>query len=478
LATEGGGNLKRDLGLLEATTIIMGSMIGSGIFLAPALIAAIVVEKDLGAGSFVLIWAIGGVLTLCGALSYGELAAAFPKAGGQYVFLKEAFSPFPAFLYGWTVFLVIQTGFIAAVAVAFANYLGVFVPWISQSNAILQSGGFSFSSAQLVALALIGFLTWINTRGVKQGARVQNAFTIAKVLALAGLILAGILTSKGSWSNFQPWVPPVVTTGVLAAFAVAMSKALFAYDAWNTVTFVAEETRDPVRTLPRALLLGTLGTALIYTLANVAYLHVLPVAEGAAVPDQRIAAEVARILFGPIGVSLIAVAIMISSFGCDNGLILAGPRLYYAMARDGLFFSGAARLDARRGTPVRSLWYQALWSMILVLTGSLGSRGAQLYSDLLTFTSFASLLFNAVTVWGLFLLRRKQPDLARPYRAPAYPWIPAVYLGVALFFLVFIAIGDPRNSGLGFAIVLTGVPVYFYLRARDVSRVRSSPQAG
>lgn len=461
--------LKKDLGLLDATTIIMGSMIGSGIFLAPALIAAIVVQDGLGSGSFVIIWAIGGLLTLCGALSYGELAAAFPKAGGQYVFLKEAFSPFPAFVYGWTVFLAIQTGFIAAVAVAFANYLGVFIPWIGQSTTLVEAGVFSFTSAQLVAILLIAFLTWVNTRGVKEGALVQNVFTIAKVAALGGLILVGTLTSKGSWSNFEPWLPAAVSGGVLAAFAVGMSKALFAYDAWNTVTFVAEETRDPVKTLPRALLLGTLGVTVIYTLANVAYLHVLPVEQAAAVPDQRIAAEVSRILFGPIGVSLIAIAILISSFGCDNGLILAGPRLYYAMARDRLFFAGAARLDPARGTPVRSLWYQALWSVALVFSGS--------YSDLLTYTAFASLLFNALTVVGLFVLRRTQPEIARPYRVPAYPWIPGLYLVVAVFFLIYIAIGDPRNSGLGIAVMMTGVPVYFYLQWRERQRVGAAPAA-
>jgi APA family basic amino acid/polyamine antiporter len=456
--------LKRDLGLLEATTIIMGSMIGSGIFLAPALIAAIIISDELGPGTFVLIWAIGGVLTLCGALSYGELAAAFPRTGGQYVFLKEAFSPFLAFLYGWTIFLVVQTGLIAAVAVAFANYLGVFFPWVSQKNSLVAAGGFSFSSAQLVAVGLVLFLTWINTRGVKEGAWVQNVLTIAKVGALIALILAGIFTSKGNWSNFTPWLPSAISGGVLAAFAVGMSKALFAYDAWNTVTFVAEETRDPVKTLPKALLMGTLGVTILYTLANVAYLHVLPVDAAAAVPDQRIAAEVARILLGPIGVSLIAAAILISSFGCDNGLVLAGPRLYYAMARDGVFLKGAANLDPERGTPVRSLWYQALWSILLLLTGSLGSQGAQLYSDLLTFTSFASLLFNALTVAGLFVLRSRQPNLDRPYRVPAYPFIPALYLAVAAFFLVFIAVGDPRNAGLGSVVILMGVPVYFFLK--------------
>jgi APA family basic amino acid/polyamine antiporter len=458
--------LKRDLGLLEATTIIMGSMIGSGIFLAPALIAAIIVSDDLGPGSFVLIWVIGGLLTLCGALSYGELAAAFPHAGGQYVFLKQAFSPFPAFLYGWTIFLVVQTGLIAAVAVAFANYLGVFLPWVSQGNRLVGAGGFSFSSAQLVAILLVVFLTWINTRGVKEGAWVQNVLTLAKVGALIALILAGIFTSKGSWSNFQPWLPSAISGGVLAAFAVGMSKALFALDAWNTVTFVAEETRDPVKTIPKALFLGTLGVVILYALANVAYLHVLPVDAAAAVPDQRIAAEVARILLGPIGVSLIAAAILISTFGCDNGLILAGPRLYYAMARDGLFLKSAASIDPERGTPVRSLWYQALWTILLLLTGSLGSRGLKLYSDLLTFTSFASLLFNALTVAGLFVLRYRQPNLERPYRVPAYPFIPALYLAVASFFLVFIAVGDPRNAGLGTVVMLMGVPVYFFLRRR------------
>ena len=458
--------LKRDLGLLDATTIIMGTMIGSGIFLAPALIAAIIVAENLGPGSFILIWVIGGILTLCGALSYSELAAAFPRAGGQYVFLKEAFSPFPAFLYGWTIFLVVQTGLIAAVAVAFANYLGVFLPWVSQSNRLVAAGNFSFSSAQLVAIALVVFLTWINTRGVKEGAWVQNVLTIAKVGALAALILAGVFTSKGSWSNFQPWLPSAISGGVLAAFAVGMSKALFALDAWNTVTFVAEETRDPVKTLPKALFMGTLGVTILYTLANVAYLHILPVDAAAAVPDQRIAAEVARILLGPIGVSLIAAAILISTFGCDNGLVLAGPRLYYALARDGLFLKGAANIDPERGTPVQSLWYQALWTIVLVLTGSLGTRGAQLYSDLLTFTSFASLLFNALTVLGLFVLRYRQPTLERPYRVPAYPIIPALYLAVAAFFLVFIAVGDPRNAGLGTVVMLMGVPVYFFLKRR------------
>lgn len=469
--------LKRDLGLLDATTIIMGSMIGSGIFLAPALIAGIVVESGLGAGNFALIWAIGGLLTLCGALSYGELAASFPRAGGQYVFLVEAFSPFWGFLYGWTVFLVIQTGLIAAVAIAFANYLGVFVPAIGQGQLLIEAGAFRFSTAQAVATGLIVFLTWINTRGVREGALVQNLFTLGKTLALGGLILFGLLSSEGSWSHFTPLMPETVNGAVLAAFAVAMSKALFAYDAWNTVTYVAEETRDPVRTLPRALVLGTALVTVIYTLANVAYLYVLPVEVSAGIPEQRIAAEVSRVLFGPAGVSLIAIAILVSTFGCDNGLILAGPRLYYAMARDRLFASGAALIDPRTGTPTRSLWYQAVWSIALVLTGSMGDRGSRLYSDLLTFTSFASLLFSTLTVVGLFVLRRTRRDLPRPYRVVAYPFVPALYLAVAAFFLVFIAVGDPRNAGFGLAIMLTGVPMYFYWRWRQRESVAAAPGA-
>jgi APA family basic amino acid/polyamine antiporter len=245
-----------------------------------------------------------------------------------------------------------------------------------------------------------------------------------------------------------------------------MSKALFAYDSWNVVTFVAEETRDPVRTLPRALFIGTLGVTIIYALAASAYLYVLPIGQASAVPDQRIAGEVARVVLGPIGLTLIAIAILISTAGCDNGLVLSGPWLYYAMAKDGLFLRGAARLDSRRGMPLRSLYYQALWSAALILSGSFGTRGARLYSDLLTFTAFASLLFNALTVTGLFVLRRMRPDLPRPYRVAGYPFVPGAYVAVAAYFLVFIAVGDPRNAGFGLAIILAGILPYLYWRKK------------
>ena len=461
---------QKQLGLLDSTMIVMGSMIGSGIFLAPALIAGIAVESRLGAGSFVLIWVIGGLLTLCGALSYGELAAALPKTGGQYVYLSQAFAPFWGFLYGWTLFAVIQCGFIAAVAVAFANYLGVFIPFVGQSHVVLRAGGLGVSSVQLTAAALILLLSWINSRGLRAASFVQNLFGLAKIGALLALVGFGLASGAGNWSNFQPVAPASITTAVLAAFAVAMSKALFAYDSWNVVTFVAEQTRDPVRTLPRALAVGTLGVTVIYSLTNVAYLYVLPIEQAAAVPDQRIAATVAQAVIGPAGLSLIALAILISTAGCDNGLILSGPWLYHSMARDGLFFRGAERLDPRRGTPVRGLQYQALWSIVLILTGSLGARGAQLYSDLLTFTSFASLLFNALTVTGLFVLRKKRADLPRPYKVLGYPLVPLLYLVIALFFLIFMALGDPRNSGFGLLVILSGVPFYLYWRSRRASR--------
>ncbi len=452
----------KQLSLLDATTIIVGSMIGSGIFLAPALIAQIVQSSQLGPGTFISIWIVGGFLTLCGALSYGELAAALPRTGGQYVFLREAYSPLWAFLYGWTQFSVVQSGFIAAVAIAFANYLGVFIPGISQTATIAEAAGIRLSPVQLAAIALIVVLTWLNSRGLREGSFLQNTFTAAKVTALLALVAAGLTSGQGSAAHFSPLLPTAFNTVTLAAIAVAMSKALFAYDSWNVVTFVAEQTRDPERTLPRALFAGTLAVTILYTLASVVYLYILPIDQAASAPDQRIAASVAQVLFGPIGVSLISFAILLSTAGCVNGLILSGPWLYYAMARDGLFFRGAAKLDPVRNVPAGSLNRQMLWSIALILTGSLGTRGAQLYSDLLTFTSFASLLFNALTVAGLFVLRRTQPDLPRPYRVAGYPWVPLLYLATAAFFLIYIAVGDPRNAGFGIAVIVLGLPLYLF----------------
>lgn len=454
------------LGLFDAMMLIMGSMIGSGIFLGPSIIAALTHASGLGPGSFVLVWIVGGLLTLCAALSFGELASSMPETGGQYVYLTKAFSSFWGYLYGWTLFTVIQSGFIAAVAVAFASYLGVFVPQVSQSTVAIGIGSVSVSTVQIVSVLLIVGLTAINVRGLRAGTLVQNILGIAKIGALVGVIGFGFFYPGGSFSHFQPFLPPALTIGAVTAFAVALSKALFAYDSWNVVTFLAAETKDSARLLPRALLLGTLGVTVVYALTTAAYLYVLPLEQAAAVPDQRIAAQVAQVVLGPIGLTIIAVAILISTAGCDNGLILSGPWLYYAMAKDGLLFPGAAQLDPKTGTPVRTLWYQAIWASALVLAGSLGSRGAQLYSDLLTFTSFASLLFNVLTVVGLFVLRRKRPDMPRPSPVPLYPFIPLLFILVAGFFLVFIAIGDPRNAGFGLLVIAAGVIPYVYSRRR------------
>ena len=454
----------RRLRLIDASAIVAGSMIGSGIFLAPALIADIVVQARLGAGTFLAIWIVGGLLTVCGALSFGELAAAMPATGGQYVYLREAFSPLWGFLYGWTLFTIIQCGFIAAVSLAFANYLGVFLPFISAQQLVFHAGPISLSTVQLGAVALIVFLTWLNQRGLRSAALTQNLLTAGKITALLILLAVALFSTKGNWNHLQPLAPAAISTAALAAFSVAMSKALFGYDSWNIVTFLAGETRDPVRTLPRALALGTLAVTAIYTLANLAYIYILPLPAAAAVQGQRIAAAIAQMTIGSAGLLFIAGAIVISTSGCVNGLILTGPWLYLSMARDGLFFRAMARMDGTHGIPKRSLQYQSLWAIVLVLSGSLGSRGARLYSDLLTFTSFASLLFNTLTIAGLFVLRRRRPDLPRPYKAFGYPLVPLLYLVIAAFLLVFIAVGDPGNAGLGTVLIAAGVPFYWYWR--------------
>lgn len=449
------GELKRSLRLFDTTTIVVGSMIGSGIFIAPSLMAGYLQTPGL----IILLWLVGGVLTVFGGLSYSELAAAMPKSGGQYVYLREAYGPLTGFLFGWTLFLVIQTGFIAAVGVAFAKYLGVFIPALSESNIIIAFGSYSINSAQIVAIVSIVLLTGVNILGVRFGAAVQNLFTVSKVAALLLLIALSFLVGKGSFENFspltEPIIPPALGMTFFAAFAVAMSKALFAYDAWNSVTFTAGETVEAHKTLPRALVLGTTIVAIIYTLTNMAYLYVVPITEMAGVTDNRIAAEVAYRVMGQGGLLFVAAAILVSTFGCNNGLILAGPRVYYAMAKDRLFFSAIERIHPRYNTPSNSLIFQCVWACLLTLTGT--------YSDLLTYTAFASLLFGVLTVAAVIVLRRKRPDMNRPYRVWGYPLVPIVYILAAVFFIVYIFLGDARNSGLGLAIIIAGIPVYFFL---------------
>jgi APA family basic amino acid/polyamine antiporter len=467
--------LQKQLRLFDATAIVVGSMIGSGIFFALSIMAQWIETPGLLVG----LWVFGGLFTMLGAVSCAELAAMFPHAGGQYVFLREAYGEFWAFLFGWTQFLVIQTGFNAAVAIAFAKYLGALVPSLGEARvlariplgALLSAAAqahlprgllhVEINSAQLVACGVIALLTGVNIRGVREGAIVQNLFTVLKVVALLALIAAG-LARGGGGSHFFPLAEATagklaIQTGFLAGLAVALSKALFAYDAWYTVTFVAEEVHDSHRTLPRALLLGCLLVTVVYVLTNVAYLAVLPVGEIARVPENRVAERVAMVLFGQAGSTLVIVAILVSTFGCLNGLILGGARVCYAMARERLFFRSCAHLHARK-TPMAALLYQGVWSMVLALTGS--------YSELLTYSTFASVLFGGLTVAALFRLRRKQPDRPRPYRCWGYPVVPVLYLAISTAFLVYVIQGDPQATMIGLLLVLTGIPFYLTWKAQ------------
>lgn len=449
--------LLRGLGLFDATAIIVGSVIGSGIFFAPAIMAAYLQTPGLLLG----LWVLGGVLTLFGALSYGEMAAALPRSGGQYVFLSEAFGPLWGFLYGWTFLLAINTGLVAAVAVAFGKTLGFFLPGVGEASVLFGSGRLALSTAQAVALAVIATITYLNVTGLRTGALVQNAFTVAKVAAVAALVVLAVATGRGSAANFTPVVglelgPEGVKLGLFAALAGAMSKALFAYDAWYAITFTAEEVKDPARNLPRALLLGTLGVAGLYCSAVAVYLYMVPIGEMAGVAESRIATEAAVRMIGPAGGAFVALAILVSTFGCVNGISLSGARVAFAMARDGLFFRGVARVHPTHRTPAAALLLHGGVAGALALSGT--------YSDLLTLTAFSSLLFNVLTIVGLFVLRVRRGDLERPYRVWGYPVLPALYVLVSAFFLVYIPVADPRNAGLGLGITALGLPAYLYWR--------------
>ena len=451
--------LDRRLGVFSATTIIVGSMIGSGIFIAPSIMAGYIATPGLWLG----LWIVGGGMTLLGALAYAELCAMMPQAGGQYVFLREAFGRLTAFLYGWTLLLVIQTGFNAAVAIAFAKFLGGVGLRVGETDIVLSLGPWSLSRAQVVAVGVIAVLTWVNARGVREGAAVQNVMTVAKVLAILLLAVFGFGSGRGSMAHFTPLFGTSLGAkglqmGFLAAMGVAMSKALFAFDAWNTVTFVAEEVREPERNLPRALVAGTLVTTFVYAAACAVYLYVLPIPAMASVAENRVASEVAFVVLGGAGVTLVSLAILVSTFGCANGLILGGARVLFAMARDGLFFKSAGRIDPVRQTPRTALALQGIWSCVLALSGS--------YDRLLTYVTFASLAFNALTVVGLFVLRKKKPDAPRPYRTWGYPVVPGVYVAFAMFFLLYIFVGDPVDACAGVGIVAVGVPVYAVFRRR------------
>ena len=479
--------LVRGLGLLDSTMLVAGSMIGSGIFIVSSIIA-----RQVGSpGWLIVVWIVTGLLTLTAALSYGELAAMMPKAGGQYVYLREAFSPLWGFLYGWTLFLVIQTGTIAAVAVGFARYTGVLVPWISESNYIIapiRFGGYalSLSTAQFLGLAMIALLTFMNTRGLQLGKIVQNIFTTAKTGALIALIVLGIvvgLRSGGGAANFSDFwtlrgglqevgagLTAATTFGLFVAICVAQTNSLFSADAWNNITFTAGEVINPRRNVPLSLALGTFLVIGLYLLANLAYLAVLPFDAIQNAPSDRVASETANVIFPGTGATIMAVAIMISTFGCNNGLILAGARAYYAMAQDGLFFRAVSRLN-KYHVPAWGLVVQGIWAGALVLPRTVKTDAAgnvtgygNLYGNLLDYVISAALIFYILTILGIFLLRKKRPNAERPYRAFGYPIVPVLYIIGAAVILAVLFIYQTATTWPGLIIVLTGVPVYFLWR--------------
>src|ERR1041385_4143931 len=487
----------RGLGLLDSTMLVAGSMIGSGIFIVSADIARLVGSP----GWLLVVWTLTGLLTIAAALTYGELAALYPHAGGQYVYLREAYSPLWGFLYGWTLFLVIQTGTIAAVAVAFARFLGVFTDavsptrWIVPPIMLSQRYAVSLSTQQTVAIVIIFLLTIINTRGLELGKLIQNIFTSAKTLSLMALIALGIFVGRNAdalhanFANFWtpaavspitsdlPFIPAVSAAGgalgMLIAICVGQVGSLFSSDAWNNITFTAGEVRDPRRNIPLSLLFGTALVITLYLLANAAYLCVLPLEKIQHAPDDRVGTAAMEVMFGGAGAGIMAVAIMISTFGCCNGLILAGARVYYAMAQDGLFFKATSRLNSKH-VPAVALLLQGIWTAVLVLprTRSVDANGAvmygNLYSNLLDYIIFAALSLYVLTIAGVFVLRRKRPDAERPYRALGYPILPAVYMVGAMVIMIVLLAYRAQTTWPGLVIVVSGVPVYFlWNKSRD-----------
>lgn len=473
--------LKRSLGLLEATSLVAGSMIGSGIFLVSADMS-----RDLGSAGWLLVaWALTGLITMSAALSYGELAGMMPEAGGQYVYIRRAWGRLPAFLYGWTVFAVIQTGVVAAVATAFANYASVLWPQLGMQNVLFSIGDFGVSAGQLVSLGGIILLSFINSQGVQTGAIVQLLFTSAKLIALFGLIVLGLYVGlktdifshnfEDAWSPVRmveqkdhSWTSePLSGMMFLAVFGMTMINSLFSSDAWNNVTFIAGEIREPQRNIPRSLILGTTIVTILYILANVAYLALLPLKgspDGADVTARgiqfaemgRVGTAAATMIFGKAATVLMAVLIMISTFGCNNGLVLMGARLYYAMAKDKLFFRKAGELNGK-SVPSFAIWIQAIWGGALCFSGT--------YKDLITYATFASMLFYVVTIAGIFVLRKREPDTPRPYKALGYPLLPAFYILAALGICAVLIVMQPRNTVGALVVIAIGLPVYYTWQA-------------
>jgi APA family basic amino acid/polyamine antiporter len=479
----------RGLGLYDSTMVVVGSMIGSGIFIVSADMA-----RNIGSPGWLLgAWMLTGVLTVVGGLSYGELAAMMPRVGGQYVYLREAFSPLWGFLYGWTLFLVIQTGTIAAVSVGFARYFGVLLPWIADSHYLVApihlstAYALSLTTTQLVGILMIALLTWTNTRGLQYGKIIQNVFTTAKTGALLGLILVGLLLGWNHTAvadNFgNLWTPrgmveivpglsAVTAFGLFVAVCVSQTGSLFSADAWNNITFTAGEVKDPRRNIPLSLALGTAIVIGLFLLANVAYLVTLPFAQIQHAPEDRVATATLNAIFPGLGATIMAIGIMISTFGCNNGLILAGARAYFAMARDGLFFRASGRLNAEK-VPAWGLVFQGLWAVFLVLLRTYDPATkayGNLYNNLLDYVISAALIFYILTIAAIFRLRGTRPNADRPYRAFGYPVIPALYIAGAATILLVLFVYRPATTWPGLVIVLLGVPVYFAWRPRRQER--------
>jgi len=468
-------SFKRNLGLYDSIALVMGSMIGSGIFIVSADMT-----RNLGSPGWLMVaWIITGFLTIIGALSYGELAAMIPHAGGQYVYLREAYNPLAGFLYGWTLFTVIQTGTIAAVAMAFSKFLGVIFPWFSEKNIWLDAGFIRLNTVHIAAIGSILLLTWINSQGIRAGKIVQNTFTFSKVFILLALIIAGLffakdtgaieINSKIFWQAVRVENGQQITLAgfaLIAAIGVSMVGSLFSSDAWNNITFAAGEVVNPKRNIPLSLFIGTGGVIFLFLLTNLVYIHILPVRgtpEGATVfergmqfaTDDRIGTASMYGLFGEYAAIVMAFLIVISTFGCNNGIILSGARVYYAMANDGLFFRRAGRLNAK-SVPSFGLASQAVWASILCMSGT--------YGNLLDYVIFAVLIFYIMTITGIFILRVKQPDAVRPYKAFGYPIIPALYIVLAAFIMIILLIYKPIYTWPGLIIVLVGIPVYYIVR--------------
>jgi basic amino acid/polyamine antiporter, APA family len=465
--------LKKRVNLFDGISIVAGAMIGSGIFIVSADIA-----RNVGSpGWLMIVWLITGIITVIGAISYGELASMMPHVGGQYVYLKEAYHPLIGFLFGWTTFLVIQCGSIAAVAVAFAKFSGVLIPWISDKNILLALGAVKINSTMVVAIAMILFLTWLNTRGIVTGKTVVNIFTSTKVLALFGFILIGFFATKGlsSWQINREvfWeagriaennqLIPLSGFALIAAVGTALVGSLFASDAWYNVTYISGEVINPKRNVPLSLIFGTLIVSVIYLFTNYVYIRILPLSgspDGTDVlargiqfaTDDRVATSAMSVVFGDYAAIIMAVFVMVSTFGCNHGLILAGPRVYYAMARDGLFFKKVAEIN-KKGVPGFAIAIQGIWAVMLCLSGT--------YSDLLDYVIFAVLIFFTLTILAIFILRVKKPDIPRPYKAFGYPVIPAVYILTTSFIMVILLIYKPNYTFPGLIIVILGIPVYY-----------------